>query len=251
MAERLLICRPEQPVATHVPYAGMERLLTAEPKEAHFIPSDAINHYIDLDFGRPVTIDTVYLGYHNGVGVSTLWLQTLAGLGGEVTSHPLAGQIAAVGFGEPAQSAWQIPATVARFFRVAIFPNGQSFFAGVLAAGPSIAPIHGHEWDSGRIIEDTGSVERRLDGGFGIDDGVAAGGYEWSFDSLQPAEVATIYRWAKERRTTRSILVAEEGGGPGVFPSDCLHWGLFDKFERFSRRDPENTRWALRVRDWA
>ena len=108
----------------------------------------------------------------------------------------------------------------------------------------------GHEWGAGRFIEDTGTAERLFGGGFGIDEGVAAGGYQWTFGDLQPAETEALYQLVKERRTTRTVLVVEDPEqSPGL--NERIHWGLFRKLEPFERADPLNTKWSLSVGDWA
>jgi hypothetical protein len=246
----LLIVKPQLPVAVPYSYAGATNLLTPDPKEAVMIIGPGA---IVLDYGAPITLDTVFLGYHSGTA-DQLWSVQQIDANNNVTGPDLANTLAApLGYGPPYHSFVRSAAPLtSRYWRLN-FTTGASntpWYAGVLCLGLAWSCQWGREWGSGRSIEDTGSVERLFGGGFGIDDGVAAGGFQWTFGDLQPEETRTLYQLAKERRTTRSVLVVEDSDQTDGL-NERLHWGLFQKLQPYERLDPQNTKWGLQIGDWA
>jgi len=246
----LLIMKPEKPVDI-VGRRELARLLTPNPKEA---ASTATWGNIALDYGVPVTIDTAYLGYHNG-GAGQQWaVGTTNSTGNAIIETLVPTQVMqSPGIGTPYHGFYRADAPLtSRYWLVQTNggPSAIAVVAGVLALGLSWSAAWGHEWGAGRFIEDTGTAERLFGGGFGIDDGVAAGGYQWTFGDLQPEEVDPLWLLVKNRRTTRSVLVVEDPErSPGL--NERIHWGLFRKLEPFERLDPLNTKWSLSVGDWA
>jgi hypothetical protein len=244
------------PILAASPPANASRLVTPDPKEALLIPNSAATTSLDYDLGEGATFDSFYLGYHNAnpLGGATIRIRTIDGMGGAANTVLATSfmSLARVGLGYPSHFFVKrdVP-TTARYIRVQITSNTSGeFFAGVFAVGLAFQPQWGQEWGAGRTLEDTGTAERLFGGGFGIDDGVAATGYRWTFGDLQPDEIRRLYQLVKDRRTTRSVLVVEDPDNTDGL-NERIHWGLFQKLDAYERLDPLNTKWALQVGDWA
>jgi len=108
---------------------------------------------------------------------------------------------------------------------------------------------YGEERGGGGLIEDTGSVERLFGGGFGIDEGVATTGYQWSFGDLQNAERRQLYQIVKRLRTTRSFLMVEEPSQTEGL-NERIHWGMLRGLEVYERINPRDTKWSFKMHDW-
>lgn len=115
--------------------------------------------------------------------------------------------------------------------------------------GLSFQTEYGEERGGGGIIEDTGTVERLFGGGFGIDEGVATTGYQWTFGDLQDAERRQLFQIVKRLRTTRSFLMVENPAQTDGL-NERIHWGNLRKLEAYERIDPRNSKWALSMWDW-
>lgn len=243
----LAIIKPAKVTAIGGNVANAQRLLTPNPKEGASIAESSII----LDCGQPTAIDTLFVGYHTATGAQATALYA-SDAAGNVTGTVVIGGLAPLGIGTPASTFLRGAAPItSRYFTIGFGGNGSpAFVAGVIMIGLSWATEWGHEWGAGRFIEDTGTAERLFGGGFGIDEGVAAGGYQWTFGDLQPAETEFLYQLVKERRTTRSVLVVEDPDQTEGLNSR-IHWGLFSKLEPYERLDPLNTKWSLQVKDWA
>jgi hypothetical protein len=128
--------------------------------------------------------------------------------------------------------------------------GGTALQIGVFAAGLAFQPTFGREYGSGRVVTETGAKERLLSGAFGINAGVRAGGYQWTFGELTDAEVETLYDRLFEIGETVSCLMVED---PDVhaYRNARIHWGLLGKIEAYERFAPGASRWSLRIEDWA
>jgi len=237
-------------------YALAPRVLAPDPKEAFMFPASQDEYYIDIDLGVAMPVDSVYVGYHNSVATNQMIaLQTL----GNFADLPINATVIEptslipLGLGLPYHSFMRAEGpSVGRYWRFIIRNRGDNppLTVGVLALGLTWQAQFGHEWGAGRTIEDTGSSERLFGGGFAIDDGVAAGGYQWTFGDLQPDEVRRLYQIVKDRRTTRSLLVVEDPDQTDGL-NERIHWGLLRKLDAYERLDPLNTKWSLQIGDWA
>jgi len=253
---RIAIVRPIAPVAIS---AGRERLLTPNPKEAYTSAAIGIGSgtNVGLDMGAAVSLDSFFLGFTDVPASTTLTVHTIAAMGGAVTALVADRPIAHSNLFSPRRHALAIaPAPVAaRYWRLSLYNNTGAaipagFTMGVLAVGKAFSPTWGHEWGAGRPYEDTGSAERLFGGGFGINDGVLASGYQWTFGDLSDAEREQLHAIVMDRRGTRSALVVEDPD-PTDGLNERIHWGLFDRLEPFERVQAGLTRWNLKIRDWA
>lgn len=252
MAKRLVMMRPVPPASLSVVqnFANSANALTPDPKEVATIAA-ATTGIVDLDFGAVRSFDTMFAGYLSSnigavtlqYGLATAFESTAVfGLGAQ------ASELVVPDYHRPFVAAAPFNARYLRFsFTV---PAGAPGTVGVLAGGLSVQPFWGHEFGSGRPIEDTGIVERLFSGGFGIYDGVRVGGYQWSFGDLSDAELAKLYALARDRGQTRSILVIEDPDQTDGL-NERTHWSLFDRLEAYERQVPGASRYAFKVRDWA
>lgn len=254
MAKRLCMVRPLPFTITGAfggptGYTNQANLLTADPKEVATLAADAVA-ILDIDLGAAKSVDTFYAGflsanignvdiyYGTSTSTDTLLVSGVAHQSSElydVVRH------------RPYVAA--APVT-ARYIRFNMTPAGAAGTLGVIGVGLAVQPTWGHEFGAGRPVEDTGVVDRLFSGGFGIYEGVRVGGYQWTFGDLSDAELAKLYALAKDRGTTRSILVVEDPDQTDGL-NERVHWSLFDRLEPYERQVPGASRYAFKVRDWA
>lgn len=227
-------------------------MLSPDPKEVAVSPGGSGGATYLLDFGQPVALDSVFLGYHSATGPQEWAFVTSDSAGNQTGTLIGTTAFAPSGYGPPYHSFVRAanPLTSRYWSLYTSAKGGPAFYIGVLAVGLALQFQYGTEWGAGRSIDDTGTAERLFGGGFGIDDGVAAGGYQWTFGDLQPDELRKLYQLVRERRTTRSVLVVEDPDQTDGL-NERLHWGLFRKLDAYERLDPLNTKWSLQVADWA
>lgn len=247
----LSIMQPLAIAASSSPHYAdtFRRLFTADPREGFVFPVGTT--YFDVDFGRNVTIDQVYLGYHNAPANSTVQAEVIPGLGEAMTG--LIYNMSAVGIGRgPLLHHFRkldAPVTL-RYMRFVVSTPTVPFAAGVFAAGLGFQAKYGTEYGAGRLVTDTGTAERLFGGGFAINEGVSAGGYQWTFGDLEADEIRNLYILMRAIKTTRTALVVEDPDfSDGL--TERIHWGLFAKFDAYERFAPGATRWSLRIDDWA
>lgn len=240
------IVRPLPISAIGGTFPNVSRLLTPDPKEAAITASSGIAT-IDIDLGSVQSIDTIFLGYtsgHSGEGVGLLY--------GTAAYDTTPGPLIPIGDSDliaPRRHFLQVlPAPIsARYIRLTK-DYAANYAIGVVAVGLAFRPTWGHEYGSGRIIESTGTAERLFGGGFGIDEGVTAGGWQWTFGDLQEADRKALYAIARNLGETKTVLVIEDPASTEL--TDACHWGLFRKLEAYERLDPKNTRWSFQIGDW-
>lgn len=245
---KLAIVRPFPLNALGGTMPNVARLLTPDPKEAA-IDAAGGARTIDIDLGLVRTFDTIFLGFLGSFNFTLSYGS--AGYAEVNLANTLRSDLIAPELADPIRHAVAVLAAPVngRYIRISgAFPAG--FTIGVLAVGLSFQAFWGHEWGAGRPVEDTGTAERLIGGGFGINEGVRVGGYQWTFGDLTDAETRQLYTIARDRGTTRSVLVVEDVD-QSVGLHERVHWGLLDRLEAYERTHPGNTRWNLRVRDWA
>lgn len=251
MARKLAIVRP-------LPFtiAGVQNitnsgnLLTPDPKEVATAAA-SVSCYVDIDLGSAQSIDTIFIGFVSsnfGTVIPTGGTVSVADF--NLAGGSLPGQASVLV--NPAYHRVNVESApvTARYLRFNFSSVASVRTLGVLAVGLSVPIIWGHEFGSGRPIEDTGSAERLFSGGFGIYDGVTAGGYQWTFGDLYDSEVEALYALQRDRGTTRSLLVIEDPTQSSGL-NERTHWGLLDRLEVYERGLPGASKYALKVRDWA
>jgi len=229
-------------------------LLTADPRDAWVDSAVASPAFIDIDYGIPVQVDTIFLGYlTNALGNATWSISGgIAGLSefGIQASSPLRVPDATGRFATISHALWHGSLVTVRFLRISILqPAGVPISAGIVLAGKAFQAEFAQEWGAGRRVIDSGTATPLPTGGFAIVEGGRKGSYSWTFGDLAPAEVEELYAIALESGETRSILVVEDPDRTAGL-RHRIHYGLFDRFRPFDRRDPRRTRWELSVTDW-
>lgn len=233
-------------------FPNVARVMSPNPREAAVTPGGT-TETIDVDLGSVQLIDTLFVGFVTTTGAITVTY----GTGGYNTFGWLGSPIAAAASDLLAEdlpgsrhfvSVLDTPVS-ARFIRLTVpVDGGQSI--GVVVVGKAFRPTFGHEFGAGRSIEDTGSADRLFGGGFGINEGARIGGYQWTLGDLSDAEVRTLYALARNRGSSRSVLVVEDPE-ISVGLNERCHWGLLAPPEAYERFAPGLTRWGLKIRDWA
>ena len=242
----LIVVKPERVSAVITASAGLA--FTADPKEAIAIPEGGQS--IVVDYGRAVTVDTAYAGYHTA-SASQGWAVTASDASGNGSSYLTPKQaMAPLGLGYPYHALMRGTVVTSRYFRFDFDSAGGGYMIGVLALGRSFQPIYGHEYGSGRPVTDTGSASRLFGGGFGIDEGVRATGWQWTMGDLTDAEVRTFYQTMRDVGSTRSVLVVEDPDQTDGL-NERIHWGLLQRVDAYERFAPGASRWSFRIDDWA
>jgi hypothetical protein len=223
------------------------RVLTPDPKEAAFWTGGAGS--ITLDLGAVTSIDTVFAGYTGPVAMdvatSTDGNSFAALPGATLRADDIPPDLFAPIYHAVAIASAPVSA---RYVRIGgNFPANTPL--GVVAVGRAFVSTWGHEWGAGRPIEDTGTAERLIGGGFGIEEGVRVGGYQWTFGDLTDDEVRALYAIGRDRGSTRSVLVVEDPDRTAGI-HERIHWGLA-RFDTYERLAANATRYGLAIRDWA
>ncbi|MBA2717739.1 MAG: hypothetical protein H0U52_00660 [Chloroflexi bacterium] len=247
---KLMILRPYGLAASSVPAnANLSRVLTPDPKEAVFLTAGT--HNINFDIGSVANVDTVFLGFTG----SAAWSITYSVDGVNYSQWPgnpaLRSDLVSPYLWSPVRHALAVLANpvLARYVTISA-TVAADFPIGLVVIGAKVQSFWGHEWGAGRPIEDTGTAERLFGGGFGINEGARVSGYQWTFGDLTDQEMLDLFALAKDRGTTRPVLVVEDPDQT-VGLHERIHWGLLDRLDAYERTHLSNTRWNMRIRDWA
>lgn len=235
--------------------AGAANLLTADPKEvwADSVAGSAAS--IDIDLGSVQSIDTIFLGYAYDVAPGAIWSISggTASYTGSVIQAATTLRVPDVAGQAPAMShaLWFGGARAVRYLRITVTQTAgwPPLKIGVLLVGRAFQPILGREWGSGRRPIDTGTATPLAGGGYGIAEGVRKRGFYWTFGDLTADEVEALEAIALDRGETRPLLVVEDAAGTAGLRSR-IHYGLFERFRSFERRNKAQTRWELGVEEW-
>lgn len=242
----LNIVAPWPVVAITGTVAMPSNLLTPNPKEAAVATADGQSFRLDL--GTPRQVDSVFVGYTSASDGATL-----AGGYGQAAIDSATPAIPVAGtkrrFAPSRHFLLRTPAPfVARYIEIGGIPNGMTI--GVAMAGLAFVPTWGQEYGSGRPITDTGSADRLFGGGFGVNDGVRASGYQFTLGDLTDDDRDELFDIVMELGGSRSGLIVEDPAQtPGL--NERIHWGIMPTPEPYERFAAGATRWGLRINDWA
>lgn len=213
---------------------AIDNVLTPDPREA-FVAGGAFA--ITLDLGAIVAVDTFFIGYTDAVG-GLAWSASVPGgavvaSGGFLTSYRRAPmRHAATVLNQPIMTQYLT------------FSAAGPMTIGVVAAGLSIRADY--EWGGGRPISDTGRADR-LATGFGIERGVTAGGWSWTFAGVDDDTAERLYALALDAGTTETVLAFEDAAS---IRNEAWHWGTLTRLEPYSRQAPGENKWAMQVQEW-
>lgn len=235
--------------------SGAANLSTADPKEVWTDSEAGSAVTIDLDLGAIRSIDTVYLGHVHDAAAGAVWTIT-GGAGGYAdTVLKAAGALrvpeAAGRFASRSHGLWFGAAAAVRYIRITLTQPGGSppLAAGVLLIGRAFQPGLNREWGSGRRPIDTGTATPLPGGGFGVAEGARKSAFAWTFGDLTADEVEALEATAEDRGETRPVLVVEDPDATAGLWSR-IHYGLFQRFRAFERRNRAQTRWELEIEQW-
>lgn len=220
------------------------RMSSPDPKEVAF-SNGALARTIDIDLGAAQMVGSIYLG---GVSGSTTFAVTGGTAAytttalGDILVAPKRTAIA------PRQYLLQFDPISLRYIRLsATLADG--FQVGIAAACERFTATYGHEWGAGRYLEDTSNVARNRAGGFGIDKGAIVPGYDFTLGDLTDEERESLFDMLRKVGESSPVIVAEEPDVTNDLDAR-LHYGLFQRLEKYERRSVGITRWSLKVSDW-
>lgn len=234
---------------------GAANLATVDPKEVWIdtaVGSDAV---LTIDLGAARSIDTILLGSIGQSEAATTWRIT-GGVGGAaevVILDTAALRVPDVedDWAPVSHALWHGPTRVVRY--LAITTNqpaaAAALSAGLLVIGRAFAPELGPEWGGGRRPVDTGSATALPSGGFAVVEGVRKRALSCTFGDLQGAEADQLERIALALGETRPGLVIEDAS-PTAGLVARIHYGLFQKWRAYERRNRAQTRWEIEIEDW-
>lgn len=223
----------------------LTRILTADPKEVAYM-AGAGTVTIDLDLGSVQEISAAYLG-----ALSSALTFTVTGGSASYTAES-AGNIAVANkfravaprrnFATFAPKNW-------RYIRLQATGAPLGFEVGNVIVGDAFQPTWGHEWGAGRGIGDTGTSQRLLSGGFGINRGVRFKTWDWTLGDLTDDEIRELTDLCLEVGETSPLVICEDPDQTTGL-DERLYYGKFAKLERYERLIPGATRWSFKVEEW-
>lgn len=226
---------------------GATNLLTPDPKEVYQRGASSATTF-QVDFGSVVSINQVLLGYTNAPAGAAINIQS--GVSSPTETLRVSGHQSAhsVRSNPRRHWLWTSPnAFNARYLQIT--GPVMNLEAGVIAAGLAFRPTWGHEYGGGRFYIDTGTRERLLGGGFGINEGVVAPGWAFTLGDLTDDEILSVESVILGLGETRTALVCEDtDAGNGM--NERIHWGMLSRIEQFERIAPQLNKWAFRIEDW-
>lgn len=248
----VLIIKPEPFAALSATGgAGVGNLATPDPKEVWVAPNADV-HWIDIDMGRELAIDSIGLAYTNAT-VDAQWaVHAIHAMGDQGT--PIAGTAwmtmrAADSLGPRHHAFVRLPQPfTSRYFRVFVDQGGATpLYAGALVLGFALELYR--ERGADRNLIDTGIRNDRPDGGFNIGDGVVKTQFAFSFIDLTDAERNRLFAIKRDRGLRLPVLVVEDADLTEG-QNEAIHYGVFERFQSYERINPRKTRWAGSVLEW-
>lgn len=235
--------------------SGVANLLRPDPKEVWQDGAVGSAATIDVDFGKVVAINTVFLGAIYRPAVDAIWTITGGPAGYTDVTIKASGPLRVPdrpGRTSPATHAfWTGADAWVRYLRLSITqPAGNDPISiGVLLAGLGWQPTYNQEWGAGRGVKDTGSVSRLPSGGFAVVEGARYATYKWTLGDLTDDETDYLHDLQMDRGESRRLLVVEDPDWTDGLRSR-LHYGLLTGLRANERRNPAQTRWDMQIEDW-
>lgn len=253
---RLTIVQP-LPIASVIASrgTGANNLSTFDPKEVWAdITPDGFAATLSIDLGAARSIDTIFLGFLRPA-TDAIWAIS-GGVAGP-NEIVLQGAAAMRVLDLPGQDVrydhalWTGPAQTARYLNIPVAqPGGAAALSiGVLVIGKAFAAELGQEWGDGRQPIDLGTATELPSGGFSVVEGARKLRYSWTFGDLSQAEADQLEQLSLALGTTAPGLVIEDADRtPGL--RSRIHYGLFEAWKQFERRNRRQTRWEVGIRQW-
>lgn len=220
------------------------RMATPDPKEVAYSAGGAART-IDLDLGAAQNVGAIYLG-----GVSGTTAFAVTGGAGGYTESALGNILVAPKRTATAPRQYLLtfaPASL-RYIRLsAALADG--FEVGVATALERFTPTYNHEWGASRTLLDTGSAQRLISGGFGINKGAVVPGWTFTLGDLLDDEREVLFDMLRKVGETSPIVIAEDPDVTADLDAR-LHYGIFQRIGGYERPSLGITKWALTVADW-
>ena len=250
----MLMVKPLTPAAVAASTGtGGANLVTFDPKEVWASTAAGGAANLDFDFGANVSIDSLFIGYMGNVVAPIMtWSSGTAAYTTTVNQNAVSALAPTASSAPPRRHGfWRLGAPVVhRYHRVAFSPvAAQQATIGIIIFGLAFQPTWNREWGGGRQIIDTSTVTPLRGGGYGIDEGAVKASFSWTFGDLTDAEVEAIYDIGLDRGQKRPLLVVEDPAATSG-QNERLHYGVFDRFEKYERANPNLNRWSLSVMQW-
>lgn len=226
--------------------AGQERLLTPDPKETFTGGSTSVT--IGLDLGASYSLDNFFVGFLSS-GVTAVTAYTGGSLGATTNNQ------GAMSLGPTTarrRHAWlKLAAPVSsRYVSFGVTASASGWSAGVALAGLALQPTWGHEWGSGRFVDDRSLKQPLMGGGYAVERGARVPGWQWTVGDLTDVELATIWDTMQDVGQSAPVLVSEDPGASQPALNENIHYGLFDRPEAYERQSPGQSRWSFRLLEW-
>lgn len=235
---------------------GAANLASPDPKEVWADSAAGSLATLTVDLGQVRTIDTVLLGHVRPPAAGANWSIT----GGVAAGTELTLQAGTTlrvpdvtgDFAETSHALWRGAAVSVRYLNIFVIqPAGQPpLTAGTLAIGAGFVAQLGQEWGGGRRPIDTGRATALPSGGFGIVEGVRKRAFSWTFGDLSIDEADQLELLALDRGETRPVVVIEDDSRTAGLRAR-IHYGLFEKWRAFERRNRRQTRWEIGIEEWS
>lgn len=241
----LTITRARFPVATS---AGHENAKTPDPKE---VASGSGPGYVNVDMGASVEADQFFAGFLSANAFTAINAYSQTDLAG--TTRTLVGALSIGGAAVRRRHGFLKTAapSTSRYFSFHVDVGvGVAWSLGIAAIGKSVQPAWGHEWGSGRYIDDRSDVSPLRGGGYGIERGARVPGWQFTTGDLTDAEVKSLWDITAEVGTSAPVVVCEDPALAQPDLNEAIHYGLFDRPEAYERQAPQLNRWSFRVRGW-
>lgn len=242
----LTIARARFAVAVTQTGTGPDNLRTPDPKEVWQGATAANSIYFDM--GEAVEADTFFVGSilpnadNLTVEVSSA---TSLGAGGVGLGSMSPGPVTA----KRRHAFLKRAPVTSRYWAINFNSTAPSGF-GVFAIGKSVQPAYGHEWGSGRTVDDRSDVSALRGGGYGIERGARVPGWQFNCGDLSDAEVASLWDIVAEVGGSAPVVVAEDPSASQPALNNSLHYGLIDRPEAYTREAPFLNSWSFRIRGW-
>lgn len=213
---------------------------------------------IDLDLQADTLLDTVFLGFTSALAGATWEIRAATtAQGSAFLTNAGAVKLAASTFRASADALgpryhgfWRAAAPfTARYVRLIITGGGANMTAGVLAVGNAFEPTYGHEWQSGRGLEDLSVKERLPSGAMSVDERAIFPTWRFTLADLTNADLAALWGLARRRGASRPLIVVEDPDTTAGL-HERLHYGSLKDLQEYSREADEKTRWEFTIEEW-
>ncbi|PZU10917.1 hypothetical protein [Sphingomonas sp.] len=241
--------------ATATRGTGADNLRTPDPKEVWADSAAGSVATLTFDLGAARPVDTIFLGYVTPPAASATWA-IRGGLASADETAILATSALRVpdvagDFPEMSHALWAGASQTIRYLAIDVAqPSGFApLMVGVPVIGAAFVADLGQEWGAGRKPIDTGTATSLLSGGFAIVEGARKSSFSWTFGDLTEEEADALERIALRLGTTKPGLVIERPDRTAGLRSR-IHYGLFQQWRQYERRNRRQTRWDISIEQW-